>query len=353
MFCPSCGEEKEKFIGKICSDCYVRDKELTKIPDYLDVEFCVNCGSFKDNGNWTEPGEDSKIEAAESAVMSSLGVHKEVKNLKIALDSVVSNDQVDVEIEVVGEVNGEPISLKDSTKVRLNKTSCNRCSKISGGYFESIVQIRGENRGISENEKFKIREEVNSLLKSINEERMGFISEIKEIDQGIDIYVGNSRLGKKISRVITEKFGGSYSKSASLIGMEDGQEVHRVTYSVRLPPFKSKDIVEIGGKVIGITSVGKIIEGINIENGKPYKRNWKYIKDKEMKKIGDKRNLKKGTISLISGNEVQIIEPWDFKNISLRKPEFLTKDKEGKKISMLKYDRDIYLLPKEFSKDLK
>ncbi|PTD93531.1 hypothetical protein C9439_07190 [archaeon SCG-AAA382B04] len=352
MFCPSCGEEKEKNVGKICLDCFVRDKELTKISDYLDVDYCTKCGSFKSEGEWKEGMENSKIEAAESAVMSNLGVHREVENPRVALGSEVGGDEIEVDIEVLGEIKGEPIRLRDSTRVRLNKKTCDRCSRVSGGYFESTIQVRGTNRDISEDEISKIEGLIEDFLGDFEKKgRMAFIGNVEKADGGLDISVGTSKLGKRLSRKITKRFGGSFSQSASLIGMEDGQEVYRVNYSVRLPPFRVGDVVEIDDNLIGITEVGDIIRGIDVESGDTYKRNWKYIKDLDMEKIGERDDLEKGTISLVSNNEVQVVEPWGYENVTLKKPSFLSKSDEGKKVFMLKNGKDIMLLSEKFAKD--
>lgn len=351
MFCPSCGKEKEKSVGKICLDCFVRDKELVKVPDYLDVEYCVKCDSFKEEGNWREPKEKehSKVEAAESAVMSSLGVHKKVKNPRIALEPDVGGDQINFDIEIYGEIKDEPIALNASTKVRLDKTSCKRCGKISGGYFESIIQVRGQDRDLSSDEIDKISEEAFSISEEAQErERMSFIGEIKENDGGLDIYVGSSELAQRISRSVIQEFGGNFSKSSSLIGMDDGQEVHRVTYSVRLPPFSVGDIIDVDGELIGVNEVGDVVKGIKLEDGDSFRRNWKYLKDNDIEKIGKKEDLKQGIISLVRNKEVQVVEPWEYKNVVVKKPEFLEKQDEGSEVSLLKHGRKFYLLPKSF-----
>lgn len=354
MFCPSCGKEKQKSVGKICLDCFIKDKQLTKISDYLDVDYCVSCGSFKENGGWREPIDNPKVEAAESAIMSSLGIHKEIKNPKVVLDSEVSGDQVDVNIEVIGEIEEETITLYDSTMVRLDKKTCDKCSRISGGYFEAIVQIRGTDREISEEEKTEVEDIINDLLSEFRDRgEKAFIGDVEYVDDGVNIYAGSSRLAKRVSKMVVNRFGGSYSQSASLIGMRDGQEVHRVTYAVRLPPFEVGDVTKIGEKLVGITGMGNIITGINLENGKQYKRNWKYIKDMEIEKIGEKNNIKKGTISLVSSKEVQVVEPWNYENISLEKPDFIQKQDEGTDVSMLRTNKKILLLPQKFLKDLK
>ncbi len=349
MFCPTCGEEKEKNVGKICLECFISDKELIKIPDYLDVEFCVKCESFKEKGEWREPQQNPKLEAAESAVMSSLGVHKKVKNPRITLDPEVGGDQINFDIEVFGEIENEPILLNTSTKVRLDKKTCKRCSKIAGGYFESIIQIRGKGRELTKEEIKEIKERIFSLSERTSEtKRMAFIGEIKEVDGGLDVFAGTSDLGQKIAKAIIDDFGGSYSQSSSLIGMSDGQEVHRVTYSVRLPSFKEGDIIRVNEDLIGIQDVGKTINGIKLDTGENFRRNWKHLKNKDIEKVGEKKEIKKGTVSLVTKKEAQIIDPWNYENVVLKKPDFLGKRDEGKKIPVLKHNKEIFLLPKTF-----
>jgi len=63
---------------------------------------------------------------------------------------------------------------------------------------------------------------------------MAFISKVKELREGIDIYVGSAKVGKQISKRIVREFGGTFSESAKLVGHKDGKNQYRISYAVRL-----------------------------------------------------------------------------------------------------------------------
>ncbi|OKY78608.1 MAG: NMD protein affecting ribosome stability and mRNA decay [Candidatus Methanohalarchaeum thermophilum] len=349
-FCPKCGKEKERFVGKICLDCFIEEEDLVFLPDELEVEFCPKCGSFKDGSTWKKIEGPSKAAAAESAVMSNLRVHRSVKDLDIKISSRSKNDHIDVILHIFGVLRGQKVRFDEKTNVKLNKVTCKRCNKIENGYFESKVQLRGKNRDLSEKEREKIGQMINQLTNTLSEEnRMSFISEISEKDGGLDIFTGTTDLARKISNNVIEKFGGSYSKSSTLIGMKDGQEVHRISFSVRLPSFTVGDVVRLKEKILGIIDVGKVISAVNLRTGKKEKIPWKKFKDEEVEKIGSQDDFESAVISLVTENEVQIIEPNTHKNVSLKRPNFIKKRSEGSNIKALKNGRNWILIPKKFA----
>jgi len=287
----------------------------------------------------------------DSVVINSLFAQEDLKNYHIELiPSMKEDDHIEVDIIVSGTLDDMPVEVSRSVDINLNKKMCDRCSKISGGYFQGIVQVRGDSRSLENYEMEKIRRISTDISRRMLEsERMAFILNIEEIDEGIDIYTGITELARKISKNITEEFGGSYSESASLIGMEDGQEVYKVSFSVRLPSFKVGDIISIGRRTMGVKSVGSHVSLVNLETNDNVSYGWKYLKDKDVEVLGNIKDSKKGLISMIDKGEVQIVDMLDYDNFKLRKPDFLNKNKEGEEIYFVKEDR-IYLIPEQFSK---
>jgi len=92
------------------------------------------------------------------------------------------------------------------------------------------VQIRAKNRIPTEGE-LAMAEEI--AYSSIGEK--DFISKERKLKGGLDVYVSSMECGRRISRQIVKKLGGSFSESRKLYGRKDGRNIYRVSFSVRLP----------------------------------------------------------------------------------------------------------------------
>ena len=90
--------------------------------------------------------------------------------------------------------------------------TCDRCRRISGGYFEGVVQVRAAGRALSPREQevaTRIACEVEERLQE-GGARLSFISRMTE-EEGLDIVVGQSRMGERIAQEITGALGGKYT----------------------------------------------------------------------------------------------------------------------------------------------
>jgi NMD protein affecting ribosome stability and mRNA decay len=93
---------------------------------------------------------------------------------------------------------------------------------MSGGYFEAIVQLRGENRE-------RLRQFGASLEKRLSEKT--FVSKVDEKKEGIDLYIGSSKAvvadfsNRGIKALISRKLFGKD---------KEGRTTYRTTFLVRL-----------------------------------------------------------------------------------------------------------------------
>ncbi|UOY10209.1 60S ribosomal export protein NMD3 [Methanonatronarchaeum sp. AMET6-2] len=350
MFCPSCGEEVSG-SKRLCRECFLNNVEIVKVPDFIDVDVCVRCGAHREGDTWIDHEEESRLASAEMAVMSEIQVHRLVENIDIAIALDKKSDPMRGEVYITGEIDGEPIEINKPLTVRVKDVSCERCNKASAGYYEAVVQVRRPGIELTDEEKTSIHKSSMKLAEEERlNERMSYISDVSETDGGYDIYTGTKELGMKISKLINRKYGGTYSQSATLIGENDGQKVYRVAYSVKLPPFREGDIITVEDTTLGITGTGKTITGIDLETGEKYRRDWKHMKDNDIQRIGSLKDVEPGVISLVSENEVQVVEPVGYTNITLKKPSFIKKTDEGTELGVIKHDNEFLLIPDSLTK---
>jgi NMD protein affecting ribosome stability and mRNA decay len=115
----------------------------------------------------------------------------------------------------------EKVGFNKELKYKFAKQTCQRCERISGGYYEAIAQLRGSG------------ERINNLIKKITkyvERREGFITKIEIVENGKDVYVSD----KLIMNEFFKDYDLKPKRSFRLYGMKRGKKLFRNTYSLHL-----------------------------------------------------------------------------------------------------------------------
>ncbi len=203
LVCPKCGRTSDKveFIDAFC----IYDYPISiKTPDRVELEQCTRCGRIKIRGEWT-PFTEKKV--ADMVLGRCKGDFE---------DS--SYDMAYQTASFLLRKGAGRVERKIPLDIR--RTICPQCSRISGGYFEAIIQLRGDR---AKGEKL-----AETLLKRL--EKKTFVTKTEEKDEGLDLYIGNSKavvalmgeLGLKV--LITKK----------LVGRDEGKRLYRTTFLIRL-----------------------------------------------------------------------------------------------------------------------
>ena len=207
--CPTCGakESEQEFVDFFCIDCQRRRQKVNlpyDIPVDVFILQCKKCGIYKIR-RWYS----SLREIAQDIPTLFKG---EVSDIVV---TSLSERRAVVEYVVDGEKTVSEIPVK------IHKTLCNDCTKIARGYFEAILQIRGD------------REWVARMRKRLGREIMyhTFITKEEEYKYGIDLYIGSTRTLKSI--LMGE--GLKAKTSERLHTAKDGRKLYRVTFLLRQP----------------------------------------------------------------------------------------------------------------------
>jgi len=229
LFCPKCGRASE---GGLCAQCFLERFALVECPP-LKIMTCPICGSCLRSGKWVE---SDISDAVISLVKSQLTINPVAEDVHTTLEpEMLGENAINVHVRVDAMVKGENVSKEHDVIVRIKKESCDRCSRIAGGYYAAIVQVRAEGRFPTPEERLKSKKIAQDVIRRAQKsDRMAFISKVKELREGIDIYVGSAKVGKQISKRIVREFGGTFSESAKLVGHKDGKNQYRISYAVRL-----------------------------------------------------------------------------------------------------------------------
>lgn len=266
--CPLCGRPSPR--GEVCGPCQVAKAQWLECPSRVQVVVCPTCGARREAGAWSDlPWEAADL--VQSLVRRSLIFHPDLKDVDVFLTvRERSVNRSTVECSIRGRLYSVPVEGSCTVEVEWKKEQCDRCSLISGSYYEGIVQVRGTGRKLSSREIEESRRIANAVLGSLADagERLAFISKWDEHRDGLDITVGSQRLGREIASALTQVLGGRVSTHPKLVGEKAGKQIFRVTYSVRLPRYSRGDILVVRGRYTEVIGVeGRLYRCIDIESG--------------------------------------------------------------------------------------
>ena len=205
IICPRCGrdESKVKFIDAFCVDCF---QPRVEAPAKFAYMVCKSCGMMHLKGEWM-PYNAAKV----AAYIAS----------KCKGDFTSATYDPDNQVmHFIIEKGDSRLEVERFTRLDKTVTTCPRCSRMSGGYFEGIIQLRGK--------KDKAHKIADSMIRRLS--RSTFISKTDEKDEGVDIYVGDS---KAVVSMMAE-LGYRCLITKKLVGQDEGKTLYRTTFLIRL-----------------------------------------------------------------------------------------------------------------------
>ena len=205
--CPRCGttSSQRKFAGTFCVDCYSSRVKL-EIPKKITLKQCRTCAKVWAR-RWIRP-EDSAIAAF--IISKCKGPFS---NARVILGERPR-------LTFIVEVQGSFIELNREFELAFESVQCPVCSRLTGGYYEAIVQLRGEAERMP-----RIRKRLERKLG-----KKTAVSKVEELREGVDLYM----VSKKETAEALSELGLTFTISNKLFGVRDGQRVYRTTFCVRL-----------------------------------------------------------------------------------------------------------------------
>jgi nonsense-mediated mRNA decay protein 3 len=345
LFCPRCG--KETVQEGLCEACFLEKYVVFKVPQVMEVTICSQCPSYKVGELWVSTKlktyEELAKKSADRNLRLALDINKEVRKPGIHITSDFFNPNIlRAHVTVEGAIEGRSVSTEADVEVRIRKESCNVCSRISGGYYEAIIQIRAKDRLPTKAElkrSLKIADDIMAKAEKAGD-RLAFVSDVFELPEGTDIYIGSTTSGRQIARAIADDMGGTIIESPKLVGAREGKGLYRVTFAVRLPGIIPGDIVRMHGSLVLVEKVGRRISGTDLASG----FSTSIPAEEEPEKIGSSGQAMSTVLVSGDGNSVQILDPETYVPLTLKKPAFLTQN-PGDDVKVIKTKDGVFLLP--------
>jgi nonsense-mediated mRNA decay protein 3 len=305
-FCPKCGKPSE--TTGLCSQCRIKSTPWFTCDRRVKSTNCPSCGATKVVNTWT----DSVAERADlgpEIAKSAVHFHPDVKKpfIEVAIRDLTLN-RSRATLSLRGILYNKPVEGTCTVEILWHKEQCDRCNRISGSYYEGVVQVRAEGRTPSPFEiqtASSIAQQVEDTLQA-GGERLSFISDINEIPDGLDIIIGSQHIGLLISQGIVAQLGGRYTTHPKLVGEKNGRQLFRITCSVRLPRFQKNDVVKTRNRYYDVQRVeSHHLQVIDLADGMP-----KSVREDDVEKIiGNSRCAEQGLVVFADGKNMGILDP--------------------------------------------
>lgn len=204
--CPRCGaaEGTKRFVGPFCIDCYQFN---IKVPDKVELQQCKRCQALLLRGRWIEYSERKIKDYVESKFKGEFTGSEFLQHENKAKFTI--------------ERDGATVVIDKEIPFKLNNDICPECNKKAGGYFEAIIQLRGNDDRIIKYTK---------IFEERLEESGTFITKILDLKEGRDIYVGST----KATLSILKELGLTHTISSKLAGQKQGKRLYRTSFAIRL-----------------------------------------------------------------------------------------------------------------------
>lgn len=316
-FCPKCG--KPTTTGGLCPDCRIGDTPWFTCDHRIASIQCPSCEAVKQVNTWTD-NTRSREELGPELARAAVHFHPDVKRPEVtgSIEDLTVN-RSRASLVVKGMLYGKPVEATCSTEIIWQKEQCDRCNRISGSYYEGVVQIRAEDRTPSTFEvqmAASIAQQVEDTLQS-GGERLSFISDMNETRDGLDITIGSQHIGLLITQAIVAQLGGRYTTHPKLVGEKNGRQLYRITYSVRLPRFQKHDVVAAGPRYYEVERVeAHHVRTTDLRDGTS-----KSLRDEEIARIvGNARNAESALVVFSDASGIGILDPVSNRTVELPAP---------------------------------
>lgn len=231
MRCILCGKPEDKLYDNLCQTCFRARNKLLSVPELVKVTRCAHCNSTLLGKRWL--AFDSVEKGLQEAILKSIEFDNRATSRKLRFEVELKNEtNAEAKIFSSGMISGLKIEEEHSLKAMLRRGTCNVCSKKFGGYYESIVQVRGKR--LSSQQISDCLDLAQKVINNIHNKSV-FLTSHEEVRGGIDFYLSRVDAGKRIARALAAKYSGKVKTSKKLVTRREGKDVYRVTFSVRLP----------------------------------------------------------------------------------------------------------------------
>ncbi|HID04244.1 MAG TPA: hypothetical protein EYP20_00400, partial [Aigarchaeota archaeon] len=255
--CVRCGREVDKLVdGRLCPKCYLELYGFGRPPAKLQLVVCTRCGSYRYQGRWFPAPGDGGLEDVAALVFQASFKPTEYTEYYRVEDVEIDYDAEQALVRVAGRLQGmeHEDTIVYSMPVVVQKQICPVCFQRAAGVPTAIVQIRGYDGRLSEDDRIAVEEIIDELGESIED----VIISVDELREGIDLKMLDQNAARNLAARLRSRLAARVKESHKVVGRRnDGRRVSRLTLSVRLPFFKPGTLVEYQGSLARVEEIDR------------------------------------------------------------------------------------------------
>ncbi len=343
MICVECGVEVERLIDGCCAACFAKGTQLMLVPEVVDLELCAHCNARHVGAHWVQPEASIPLEwLREDAVRGAVRLHERVEDPMVHLGEHAETDRhFRYRVDMEGHVESVPVSGEATVLLRVTRGVCERCSRMAGGYYAAIIQLRATDRDVTEQE---LRRAHQLLAEELDRQqdygnRMAFLAKSGPMHGGFDYYVGDIDAGRAVSRLLQQRLGAAVQETAKLVGRREGEDVYRVTFLVRIRLFAPGDFALADQTPVQVHSVARgNASCIDLLHHRKMK-----VPEKTLRRLGGLEVLEDAVLVSQDATGLQVLDPSTLRTQDLLRPEGW--QASGETVAVLRIDDRLYVAP--------
>jgi len=348
-FCIECGKKADVYIEGLCPECYRNRNPLLQISKNYrkEIRLCKYCGALYYKGKWLYPKtQDYLREAIEITVKDVLKVfgRGKIVNYYVNLSGHDNLGNTNLKITVYGTVSSKINDYYETyfLTCRIKYVTCPSCIDLLSKHEVSNIQIRTKSKNLSN----ELRSEIKHLIfKNITPQQQHHIVEWKETNTSIDIKLSSKATAKKIASLLSRKYDADVKITSKSIGQKNGKPKTRETYRILIHGISPNDIITVGNYVYKVLKVDhKTFLLLSLKTHEP--KIIEYRKGAPKIKVIKNPDLREAMIISLSPPNIQLMYLDNYEIFEIQNKVLSFKLKEGQIVSVLKYNEEMYLIPR-------
>jgi nonsense-mediated mRNA decay protein 3 len=345
MLCVECGREVPGVIGGSCPDCFVKRTPLLTVPAMVDVELCAHCDARHVGAHWVDPEADAPLEwIREEAALASIQVHREVQEAQVEVDERELEERTfQATARLRGRIGQTRVEDSKEFLLRVKRATCDRCSRMFGGFYAAVIQLRATERDLTEDEMQRAHKLVGGEMDRLRAagNREVFLTKSERVVGGYDYYIGDIEGGRVIARLLLERLGATMTEHAKLVGRQEGNDVYRVTFIVRIRRFAPNDLAILRGNVVQV---------LNLDRGRAHVQHLRdgrtdKVAEDDLERLGGREVVEEAVVVSRSATGVQVLDPKTLQTVDIAFPRDW-KDQAPEGVAyIVRHDDELYLSP--------
>ena len=236
-------------------------------------------------------------------------------------------------------------------EIRFSYGTCDTCGMMSGGYYESTLQIRADGRPLTDEEEDDIVHIVTEMtVAQYGSDDKAFVTKISSDKYGMDFQIGSEQLCRSIADVLEAQYLAQRKQNYKLVGQEKGgKDKFRTTFLIRLPRFGVGDFVRVLGNPCQVMAMGKSgLTCFDLVQRQQFTMNPKSSKWRTLEYIASRNERREFMVTTKAyGQPTQIMDSKTFEIREVSETLLSTDIETGTSVYGLVLDDDFFLLPSE------